>query len=73
MIVIFNVSLYRIGFMFRTAERTFATVECVFRTAEYTFRSAEHKPEAVFRLIQNAWYEHFCSLILIQLDGLFAS
>ena len=46
MIVIFNVSLYRIGFMFRTAERTFATVECVFRTAEYTFRSAEHKTEA---------------------------
>ena len=41
MIVIFNVSLYRICFMFRTAERTFATVECVFRTAEYTFRSAE--------------------------------
>ena len=32
MIVIFNVSLYRIGFMFRTAERT--------------FRSAEHKTEA---------------------------
>ena len=36
----------RFCFMFRTAERTFATVECVFRTAEYTFRSAEHKTEA---------------------------
>ena len=51
---------------FRSGERTFRSGEYTFRSGEYTFRSAEHKPEAVFRLIQNAWYEHFCSLILIQ-------
>ena len=46
MIVIFNVSLYRIGFMFRTAERIFRSAEHTFHSGERTFRSAEHKTEA---------------------------
>ena len=46
MIVIFNVSLYRICFMFRTAERTFATAECMFTTAERRNRTAERKTNA---------------------------
>ena len=38
----FNVSLHRVWFMFRTAERTFATAECMFTTAERRNRTAEH-------------------------------
>ena len=38
----FNVSLHRVRFMFRTAERTFATAECMFTTAERRNRTAEH-------------------------------
>ena len=60
MIAIFNVSLHRIGFMFRNAERTFTTAECTFRSAEYRNRSAEHKTEASAKQIQEGyaiWYK----------------
>ena len=55
MIAIFNVSLHRIGFMFRNAERTFTTAECTFRSAEYRNRSAEHKTEASAKQIQEGY------------------
>ena len=47
MIAIFNVSLHRIGFMFRNAERTFTTAECTFPTAVCTFRTAERNSFAL--------------------------
>ena len=37
----FNVSLHRVWFIFRTAERTFTTAERTFTTAERTFTTAE--------------------------------
>ena len=55
MIAIFNVSLHRIGFMFRNAERTFATAEYTFATAERRNRSAEHKTEASAKQIQEGY------------------
>ena len=49
----FNVSLHRVWFIFRNAERTFTTAEHTFataerrnRTAERTFTTAERKTNA---------------------------
>ena len=39
----FNVSLHRVWFIFRTAERTFTTAERTFTTAERTFTTAERR------------------------------
>ena len=41
-ILCFNVSLHRVWFIFRIAERTFPTAECTFPTAERRYRTAEH-------------------------------
>ena len=57
MIAIFNVSLHRIGFMFRNAERTFTTAECTFRSAEYRNRNAEYKTET---------YSHYIKYVFIK-------
>ena len=38
----FNVSLHRVWFIFRIAERTFTTAECTFPTAERRYRTAEY-------------------------------
>ena len=38
----FNVSLHRVWFIFRIAERTLTTAECTFPTAERRYRTAEH-------------------------------
>ena len=41
--VILNVSQKGFGFIFRSAERTFAIAECTFATAERTFATAERR------------------------------
>ena len=41
-ILCFDVSLHRVWFIFRIAERTFATAECTFPTAERRNRTAEY-------------------------------
>ena len=55
MIAILFVSLYRLCFIFRNAERTFATAEYTFATAERRNRSAEHKTEASAKQIQEGY------------------
>ena len=42
----FNVSLHRVWFIFRIAERTFTTAEYTFPTAERRYRTAERKTNA---------------------------
>lgn len=58
------VSLYRIGFIFRSAEHVFSTAERLFRSAEYKNRIAEQKSDACPQQITNGYPHQFTTGIL---------